>query len=110
MTEKFGRDDGDTEDVDLSGVVRRSGMTFYGSTKIEKTAGGYREQFYGNCTFNPPAGKYTIEQALNIWTQTHQEVLTRSWSRARERIASIEGGHDVLEQFEYDAITGEILE
>ena len=109
MSNKLNQDEGQTEDVDLSSVPSRSGMTFYASTKIERTASGLREQIYGNVTYSPPPGM-ALEHAIELHTQTHQAVLTRAWLRARERLLAIEQGNELpVEQFEVDLVTGEIL-
>ena len=110
MSDKFGQDDGKLEEVDMSMVPKRSGLTLYGSTKIEQYAGGHRAQCYGNCTYNAPIGM-SARKALDVWTQMHQEAVTRAWHRAQERLIAIErGNEDSLEQFEVDQITGEILQ
>jgi hypothetical protein len=105
------RDDGlGPEDVDLSGMPRRTGLTLYASTKLEETAKDPRAQTTVFVTFNPPPGM-SAKHALDFHTQVHQALLDRAWRRAQERkLAHMQGSNIPIEQFDFDLVTGEILE
>lgn len=105
--------DGVAEGVDLSGMGRMKGATFYGSTKLEQVAGGWRVQGTASVTYIAPDDE-PFKVSLEKHQQLHAEALRRVTENGIGRRISVETNSDVGDmQYETDYInprTGEILD